>query len=104
MHDPLGRGLIQLLGREVILGAELFQRTSVRLQHLLDLRLDVPFDRAVMVPSFLILPQRFLGTSRMWHQISKCRRRVCLPERNNIFIGGERAKSTSIGFTESGLF
>src|SRR5437879_82994 len=57
VHDPLGRGLVQLLGDEIELGSKLINGTCRGFEHRFDLLLDRPLDGAVVEPPFLILPE-----------------------------------------------
>src|SRR5437660_5863364 len=71
MHDAPRRGLVELLGREVVLRTELVKASFLGDRYeLFDLRLDGAFGGAVAQPALLVLAEPFLGTSRMRHRFT----------------------------------
>src|SRR5690242_1888008 len=69
VDDALGGGLVEPLGGEVVLLAQLLQRAAGRRgRNLLQLGLDRLDGGAVPQPPLLVLPQTLLGTARMRHR------------------------------------
>src|SRR5262249_57017385 len=65
------RGFVELLGRQVVLRADLFRGARLdRVQQRPDLLLDGLLDGAVVRAPFDVLPQPFLGTLGMRHRFS----------------------------------
>jgi hypothetical protein len=69
VNDPLGSGLVQLLGRQVVFRLQAFGVTLARHgEEALDLRLDRLLDGPVGQASFFRLSLVLFGTLRMRHR------------------------------------
>src|SRR5262249_54063736 len=72
VDDALGRGPVELHGREVVFLAQVLDGAAGgHSQHLLDLRLQRLLDGAVVQAALLVLPQPFLGTFGVRHRYSR---------------------------------